>query len=335
LGWPEFRQTIAAYYNEAGLPTSENQILVTNGAQQAISLVAALYLQRGDNVIIDNPTYFGAIDAFRAVGARLNPLRVEPKGIRPDALRAQIEASFPRLIYIQPNFHNPTGAVLSEKRRREVVQIAKEFDIPLVEDNTLGEITLDGETLTPLASYATADNHYIITIGSMSKLFWAGLRIGWIRAAEPIVTRLGRLKVMNDLGTSVVNQVMANRLLATNAKIKVARQLELQPKLELLTNLLAEMLPDWTWTRPRGGLFLWIKLPIGDADTFAQVASRFNVTIIPGNIMSVDETHQAYLRLPFLADAGTLTEAVQRLARAWEVYLPLLQTERTLTKVIV
>lgn len=333
LGLPALRRAIANYYNEAGLPTTENQILVTTGAQQAISLVAACYLQRGDNVILENPTYFGAIDALRAAGARLLGLRVKQHGIRPELLRAQVEASLPRLIYLQPTFQNPTGTVLPIFQRREIVRLAAEFNLPIVEDNTLADLALTQNTPAPLATYAQAAN--IITIGSMSKLFWAGLRVGWIRAPQSVIGRLGRVKVVNDLGSSIINQAIAAHLIPETNQIKTLRRTELGVKLELLEGLLASCLPDWKWVRPPGGIFLWVKLPLGEASAFAQVALRYGVVIVPGTTMSLDDSHSDYLRLPFSLEAATLTEGIKRLAAAWEAYLPLLETEPRVVQVLV
>ncbi len=333
LGLPALRRAIANYHSESGLPTTENQILVTTGAQQAISLVAACYLQRGDNVIMENPTYFGAIDALRAAGARLLGLRVGQHGIRPELLRAQMETALPRLIYLQPTFQNPTGTVLPTFQRREIVRLAAEFNVPLVEDNTLADLCLTQDTPPPLASYVQAAT--IITIGSMSKLFWAGLRVGWIRAPQSLISRLGRVKVVNDLGSSVLNQAIAAHLLPETNRIKTLRREELGAKLELLENLLASCLPDWKWVRPPGGIFLWVKLPTGEASAFAQVALRYGVVVVPGTTMSLDDSHSDYLRLPFSLDAVTLTEGIRRLATAWEAYLPLRETEPRAVRVLV
>ncbi len=336
-GWPELRQAIARHYSEAGLPTVESQIMVTNGAQQAIALLASAYIQRGDHVIIENPSYFGAINALRGVGARLLPLQIEsPDGIRPAELRNLIESHMPRLIYLQSNFQNPTGTILSYSQRQAIVDLSAEFNVPVIDDNTLGEIALHGAAPLPLAAVSGDDNAAtIITIGSMSKLFWAGLRIGWVRAPEPVINRLSQLKVMQDLGSGVINQVIAARLLKLAPEVKAARRLELQVNLEILSQSLAEWLPDWSWVRPAGGLFLWVKLPVGEAGIFAQVASRCGVTVLPGSIMSVDDRYRDHLRIPFLHDTASLTEAVHRLAQAWEAYQPLTLSGQTPIKVIV
>lgn len=336
LGWSNFRRAIAERYTQMGLSTTESQILVTSGAQQAIALLANAYLQRSDSVIIENPTYFGAIDAFRATGARLLPIQVtQAHGLRLDVFHTLLEANLPRLVYLQPNFQNPTGATLTPQQRRQVVELAAEFNVTIIEDNTLGELGIEREPLLPLAIYAKPESTPVVTIGSMSKLFWAGLRVGWLRAPEPVITRLGRLKVVQDLGSGLLNQVIASHLLPGIDNIKAARRQELYAKRDLLTTLLAKKLPEWEWQAPDGGLFLWVKLPIANGDAYIQMANRFGVTVIPGSTMSVDDSHYSYIRLPFLHSPEIIEEATARLSRAWQAYQSSEQHNQTAIKVLV
>ena len=318
LGLPELRQAIARYFEQAGLPTRAEHILVTSGAQQALSLAATFYVQRGDVVLVENPTFFGALDTFRALGARLIPVPVDREGVRVDVLERALGTCLPRLLYLTPTFHNPTGAFLSPARRRVVASLAKEFAFPVIEDNALADLTITGDTPPPLASFAPGEA--VLTLGSMNKLFWQGLRVGWIRAPEALITRLGRLKVIADLGTGSLTQAIALQLLTHIEEVKARRQQQLQVHLALVTALLQNHLPAWTWTTPSGGFFLWVRLPLGDASEFAQLALRFAVVVTPGAVMSVDDSHQQYLRLPFLLAPDVLEIGIQRLAQAWNVY---------------
>ncbi len=318
LGLPKLREAIALRFEHAGLPTDAKHILVTSGAQQALSLAATLYAQQGDTVMVENPTYFGALDTFRALGARLLPVPVDHEGLRADIFQRVLGTSLPRLLYLTPTFHNPTGVVLSSARRRVIASLAEEFAIPVVEDNAFADLDITGEIPPPLASYAP--NASILTIGSMNKLFWQGLRVGWIRAPEAVITRLGRLKVIADLGTGSLTQAVAFRLLQRIDDVKTARRQQLRHRLNLAATLLHEHLPDWTWIDPDGGYFLWVRLPHGDANEFAQMALRCAVVVTPGTVMSVDDSHQQYLRLPFLVGADALNAGIQRLAQAWKVY---------------
>jgi DNA-binding transcriptional MocR family regulator len=334
MGLMALRRAIADRYTCTGVPTTPDQILVTTGAQQAISLLATLYVQRGDNVIIDNPTYVGALDAFRAAGARLIPVPVERDGVRVDILRGLLAAARPQIVYLMPSFQNPTGAVLGHEQRREVARMAAESGTAVIEDNTLADLALDGEAPPPLAAHAPSDAP-VITIGSLSKLFWAGLRVGWVRAPESIVVRLARLKVVADLGSSVLPQVIAARLIPQTDHVKELRRRELLPRLDLFGGLLGELLPTWSWTRPTGGTFLWVRLPYGHAGEFAQLALRYGVIVTPGTTMSVDESHTDYFRLPFFQHPDNLREGANRLARAWDAYAPFADAGSRAVSVIV
>jgi DNA-binding transcriptional MocR family regulator len=320
LGMPGARQAVASYYCKAGLPTGPEQILITNGAQHAIALCAALYLQRGDSVLVEDPAYFGALDAFRVAGARISPLPVEAGGVPAGMLRDRIIATAARLVYLTPTFQNPTGSVMPVAARKEVARIASELAVPVIDDGVFAELALDGPTPPFLAAYAPSAP--LLTIGSLSKLAWPGLRAGWVRAPEPIVERLARLKSANDLGSPLLSQAIAVRLLASIDKIRLLRRRQLKPRRDLMAGLLRHFLPDWKFRLPAGGLFLWVKLPSGDAREFAQVALRHGTLILPGPAMSAAEQHAAFIRLPFLAEDETLRAAVRRLSAAWRDYLP-------------
>ena len=320
LGLPTARQAVASYYCKAGLPTRPEQVLITNGAQHAIALSAALYLQRGDSVLVEDPAYFGALDAFRVVGARVSPLPVEAAGVPINVLRGRVIATAARLVYLTPTFQNPTGVVMPGSVRKEVARIASELAVPVIDDGALAELALSGPTPPFIAAYAPSAP--ILTIGSLSKLAWPGLRVGWVRAPEPIIERLARLKSANDLGSPLLTQAIAVRLIAAMDRIRLLRRHELRPRRDLMAGLLRESLPDWTFRLPAGGLFLWVKLPAGDSREFAQVALRHGTLILPGPAMSAAEQHAAFIRLPFLAEEDTLRAGVRRLSAAWRDYQP-------------
>jgi DNA-binding transcriptional MocR family regulator len=333
LGLPTARQAVATYYRKAGLPTRPEQVLITNGGQHAITLCAALYLQRGDSVLVEDPAYFGALDAFRVAGARIAPLPVEADGVSIGMLRDRIIATAARLVYLTPMFQNPTGAVMPIAARKAVARIASELAIPVIDDGVLAELALSGPTLPLIASYAPAAP--ILTIGSLSKSAWPGLRTGWVRAPEPIIERLARLKSANDLGSALLTQAITVRLLAAIDQIHLLRRRQLKPRRDLLAGLLRESLPDWKFRLPAGGLFLWVKLPVGDSREFAQVALRHGALILPGPTMSAAEQHASFFRLPFLAEDETLRAGVRRLSAAWRDYQRAGQSERRPNEVMV
>jgi DNA-binding transcriptional MocR family regulator len=318
LGLPMLRQAIADRYSHEGLETRPDQILVTNGAQHAVALCAALCLQRGDAALLEDPAYFGAIDAFRTAGARLSTLPVKAAGVAPATLRDRIAATAARLVYLTPTCQNPTGAVMPVWARKEIAKIASDTATPIIDDRTLADLVLEGSPPPPLAAHAPRAP--ILTVGSLSKLIGPSLRVGWVRAPEPFLQRLVRLKVAMDLGSPLITQAIAARLVGATDEARRLRQRQLKPRRDHLASLLRTHVPEWTFARPAGGLFLWVSLPRGDAREFAQVALRHGVVVVPGPNMSADEQHTRFVRLTFLADPETLTAGVRRLATAWRHY---------------
>jgi len=318
LGLTSLRQAVARMYSARGLDTKEDQVLITNGAQAAISLCTALYVQRGDAVLVEEPTYFGALDAFRTADARLTALPVESDGVRPAVIRDRINSTAARLVYLTPTFQNPTGTVMPAAARKEVGRIVEESGVPLIDDSTLAEIVFQGSPPPPLAAFAPRAP--ILTLGSLSKLVCPGLRVGWVRAPAWIVERLGRLKTSLDLASPLLTQAVAVRLIQDMDRARTLRRQQLEPRRDLLASLLRTHLPEWRFRLPSGGLFLWARLPRGDARELAQVALRHGLILLPGPHASAAGRCEAFLRLPFLAEPATMRTAVKRLASAWKDY---------------
>jgi DNA-binding transcriptional MocR family regulator len=321
LGLPALRRAIARHLERRGLPTTENQVLVTSGAQQAIALAGALFLRRNDTALVESPTFLGALDAFGALGASLVPLPVEAGGVRLDVLRDAVRQRPARLLYLTPTFHNPTGGSLPEGARREVARLAESAHLPVIEDESLVDIPLEGAA--PLAIAALAPKAPVLSIGSLSKLFWGGLRIGWIRAPEPVIVRLASLKVASDLGSAMLSQLVAVHLLSRADEVRRLRREQITRQRDAFASGLRRLLPDWTWTLPEGGLSMWVRLPHGDASEFAQVAQRHGVSLLPGPAVSPGGGNPQHLRLVHVHEADVITEACERLARAWSAYAPL------------
>lgn len=319
-GLPELRQAVARHISGWGLPTSEDQVLITSGAQQAIGLAGALCLRPGEAVALEDPTYLGAVDVFGHLGARLVPVGVDRQGMRLDLLRQALQRVPARLVYLMPTFQNPTGASMPERTRRELARLCDELALPLLEDHTLSDLTLGAEPPPPVAAFSQSG--LVMTVGSLSKLFWGGLRIGWIRAAEPLLARLLRTKLTMDLGSALPSEILAVKLLSRVDRAKRARRREVRELYDRLTALLKKHLPSWSWTAPAGGLSLWVRLPHGDANAFAQVALRHGVSVVPGTLTSPSGGCSDHLRLPFVLEPDQMTEGVQRLARAWEDFSP-------------
>jgi DNA-binding transcriptional MocR family regulator len=318
LGLATLRRALAGMYSTGGLETGEEQLLITNGAQAAISLCATLYVQRGDAVLVEDPAYFGALDVFRTADARITTLPVELDGVRPSVIGDRIKSTAARLVYLTPTFQNPTGAVMPAGARSKLARIVAESGVPVIDDTTLADVILDGSAPPPLAAFAPQAN--IITIGSLSKLIWPGLRVGWVRAPAWMIERLARLKSSLDLASPLLTQAIAVRMVEDMARARTLRRLQLKPRRDLLASLLRKRLPEWTFHVPSGGLFLWVRLPRGDARELAQVALRHGVIILPGPHASAVGRYEGFVRIPFLAEPETLRAGVRRLSAAWKEY---------------
>lgn len=319
LGLPALRSAVATYLGEvSGLPTQPEQILITSGSQQAIWLIGQLYAPYGEHVVIENPTYPGAIDAFRMIGARVEPLPVGTDGFELDGLGDLLGQVRPRLVLVSPTCHAPTGTVMPTSQRNALVSLVDEHQVTTIDDQTMLDLHVGGERPVPLA--AISPTAPILTVGSLSKIFWAGLRIGWIRAPEPIIEHLSRLKAVVDMGSSLVTQALAARLLEHTGAVREVRHREITRSLDLLCDSLTRLLPDWTWTRPQGGLSFWAGLPGGTATEFAQVALLHGVSIVAGSALTVDGSADDHVRLQFVQDTESITLGVRRLAQAWESY---------------
>jgi DNA-binding transcriptional MocR family regulator len=320
MGMAPLRESIAAHLDRAGLPTRREQVLVTHGAQQAIVLAAQLYLQAGDAVVLEDPTYLGAIDVFTSAGARLISVATGERGVRVDSLREAFFRESPRIAYLMPTVHNPLGSVVPEAARREIVHLAESRGVPIIEDHTLADLALGDPPPPPLAAYARSAS--VLTVGSLSKLIWGGLRVGWIRADESVIGSLARLKVMSDLGNSVISQSVATRLLARVEEIRESRRVLLRDRLDVAGRELKRRLPDWVWHEPAGGLSLWVRLPRGNAAEFAEIAVRHGVSVVAGSTCSPRGAFPEFLRIPFVQEKDVLREGIRRLAEAWKAYSP-------------
>jgi DNA-binding transcriptional MocR family regulator len=318
LGLPELRARIADLHRDRGLPTRPAQVAVTAGAQQAIGLVGQLLVRPGDAVVVETPTYPGALDVLGRLGARIVPVPAETSWARTAALRQAVEANAPRLVYVLPDCANPTGQVTPEGRRREIARLADEHQVYVVEDNSLADVVLEPRGIPPVAAFSRTGR--VLTLGSLSKVAWGGLRIGWLRGPAEFIDPVGRLKAATDFGMSVLPQVTALRVLDRLPAIAAARRDLVRERRDLAERELARLLPEWCWTSPEGGLSLWIRLPGGTADGLAQVALRHGVEFTPGSAHAVDGACDDHLRLSYGAPPAVLREGIARLAAAWRDY---------------
>ncbi len=334
VGLPPLREAIADRYTAAGIPTTAAQILVTSGAQHALNIILKTLAGRQQKVLVEHPSYPNALDAIRASGSRTVPVAMPPaaeptsgSGVEPtsgggveptsggwdiagmvDAMRHQR----PAMAYLVPDFHNPTGRIMSDLQRRRLVREAAGTGTVLVVDETLRELNLDGVSTSPLAAFSPA----VVTIGSLSKSHWAGLRTGWIRAGEDLISRFVQTRTTMDLGGPVVEQLAAARLLRAFAEPLDARLAELRRNRGALLGLLAEHLPDWHVERPRGGLTAWCRLPTPSSTALTVVAPDFGVRLAAGPRFGVGGAFEHFMRVPYTLAPSQLETAVLALRDA-------------------
>lgn len=318
LGHPVLREMLARYYTGRGVPTEPAQIFVTDGAQHALSLLARLLLAPGDTVLTEAPSYPGALEVFREAAAVLHAVPVGPDGLDAATWVKALESVRPQLAYLIPTYQNPVGSLVPPLVRRRLVDTARAAEVALIDDEVLADLGFEDTDPPPLASFAP--QHGVITIGSLSKIAWGGLRIGWIRACAPLVTRLARLRTIDDLSGNVVAQLAAAELVADRDGLRNRRVAVLRDQHDLLCAELTRHLPEWSFRPASGGQTLWVELPRGDAASFAQVAMRHGVAVLPGGSLDPTGGSKRHLRIPFLVTPSELAEAVRRLAGAWSRY---------------
>ncbi|MEU5686005.1 PLP-dependent aminotransferase family protein [Streptomyces venezuelae] len=317
-GLPELRAAIAGRFTRRGLATVPEQILVTSGAQHALTLVLGLLCGPGDRVLTENPSYPNALEAMRRARLRTLSVPVTDEGWGADVVEAAFRASVPQLAYLIPDFHNPTGCLMPEEERTRVLRAAQRSGSWLVVDETLAELALDVPAPLPFASHAPPGGAAkLITVGSMSKTHWAGLRIGWLRAPARLVTELAGQRVATDMGGSVLDQLVALDLLGRTDELLRDRLEGLREQRAALGAALDEHFPAWSWSPPPGGLSLWVDLGEPVASALAERARAKGVRIESGSCFATDPgIFEQRLRIPYTAPSATLREAVRRLAVA-------------------
>lgn len=316
-GVTPLREALAERYCARGLPTSPDEILVTTGALHAIGLILATYTQPGDRVLVEQPTYHGALSAMATRGLRPVPVAVTSDGWDVDAIEAAMRQLAPTLAYLIPDNHNPTGLAMPERERRDVARVIAETRTRTIVDETITDMWLDQPVPAPLAASMTARRDLVLTVGSMSKSFWGGLRIGWIRAERSTLATIAALRPSIDMGTPIVEQLAAAELLAAEHEVLPERRDILRRRRALLLALLDELLPDWQPLPGTGGLSLWIRLPAPMSSALSAAASRMGLEIPPGPRFGVDGTLERFIRVPYTLPEERLTEAVELLSRAW------------------
>ncbi len=328
IGLPEVRAALARRYEERGLPTEPEQILVTLGAQHAIALVARTLLGRGDRAVIESPSYPHAFEALRLAGARLVPVPVsETAGTagvagaaaaagetaEAESFEQALRRASPAVAFLMPDFQNPTGRSFSLEARDRILSAARREGTVVVADETTAELDIDrGFAAPPLAAQGDA-----VLIGSAGKTLWGGLRIGWIRAERELIARLAQARTVGDLGTPILEQLLLARLLPRTADALELRREQLRAGRELLAGLLAERLPGWRVPPTPGGIATWVDLGAPLSSRLALAARSRGLVVPAGPRFGIDGAYEGRLRLPLCGDPDELRTAIGILADSW------------------
>ncbi|MCY1138716.1 PLP-dependent aminotransferase family protein [Actinoplanes sp. Pm04-4] len=313
-GLIELREAVAAGYQARGVATSAEQILITGGTQQALDLVLRLLAPPGSPVLVEAPTYPNALAALSARRARISTHGLDTAtGWDGEMLLGALRQTRPRLSYVIPEFHNPTGHLMPAELRERMVATAHSTGTDLVVDESWVDLQLDGDGMPP--PVAVFDRHSrVVSIGGLSKGYWGGLRIGWVRASAPLVQRLAAIRVGVDMASPVLEQLVAVRLLEHAPKILSDRRAELRQQRDVLAAAVIELLPEWRFVLPPGGATIWAELDGPISSALARAAEDVGVRLAPGPRFGLDGTLERYLRLPFALPSDQLTEAVRRIA---------------------
>ena len=319
-GWLPLRQWIAARMKQSGIDTDASRVLITSGSQQGIDLVGKIFLEAGDTVLVENPCYLAALQVFSGYEASFITVDSDDQGMRVDQAARALENSRPKLIYLVSTFHNPKGTTMSAERRRQLIELSRRHNVPILEDDPYGELRYEGERIPPLAASSyNDDDGMVIYLSTFSKTLCPGLRIGWLTASEKIMASLVIAKQAADLHTSTIEQRAVAKLLETfDYDAHVATLCEVYgQRCRTMRDALTKYFPaDVRWTRPEGGLFLWVELPEGiDGEDLFQDALPYKVAFVPGAPFFANEVRRNFIRLNFSSQVPEMIEeGVRRIA---------------------
>lgn len=317
-GYPPLKQYLVEKMKEYDVPAEQENILLVNGSQQALDLIGKIFINPGDVVLTEGPTYLGAIQAFRAYQARLVTVPLDEEGIQTGKLEEALERHPVKFIYVLPNFHNPAGVTMTLERRLKLVELAARYGVFIVEDDPYGELRFEGQDITPLV---VLHKENVLYLSTFSKTLSPGIRLGWIVAPSKIIAKLVQAKQGSDLHTSTFVQMVANDICQRGilrSHVKTIREVYRERRDAMLAAMERHFPPGVTWTRPQGGLFLWVQVPEHiDTTEFLNLALQEKVAFVPGRAFYPDDDGQNAMRLTFAtADPERIEEGIKRLERA-------------------
>lgn len=326
-GYKPLRAWIAGLMAKLGVACDEDNILITNGSQQGLDFLGKLFLSPGDTALVTAPTYLGALQAFGAYEPRYDTLPEEGSNMTPAAYRAGAEAAGGRVkfAYIVPDFSNPTGRTVSRAARERLLDLAEALEVPVIEDAAYSLLRYDGEPVPSVLALDCARSGGIeatrtIYCGTFSKTLAPALRIGWICAAKPLVGKLVLIKQASDLHNSTLNQMAMDQVArgVFDQRVEIIRAAYRERRDAMLAALERHMPAGVSWTRPEGGMFVWLTLPenVDGAELLARAIAEQRVAFVPGAAFFADRSGRNTIRLSYsLATPATIDEGVRRIAR--------------------
>src|SRR5882724_2412906 len=318
-GWRPLREWISGRMQKRGIDASADRVLITTGSQQGINLVGKIFIERGDAVVVENPCYLAALQAFSGYEASFISIDSDDEGMRVDQLEDALRYSSPKLIYIVSEFANPKGTTLSYERRQKLIELSARYRVPILEDNPYGELRYAGESLQPLA--ALDRDGLVIHISTFSKTLSPGMRLGWLSASEEIFQTVVIAKQASDLHTSTIEQRAAARLLESfEYEDHIGKLCHVYgERCQTMLSALEQHFPvEARWTRPDGGLFLWLELPepVSAEELFVDAIAE-RVAFVPGTSFFAGEPKLNFIRLNFSNQRPEMIdEGIKRIATA-------------------
>ena len=324
-GYRPLREMIARHTERYNVHVTPENILITSGSQQALDFIGRLFINRGDYIVVESPTYLGALQAWNAYGAQYISVRADEHGMIVDELEAALRVG-PKFIYILPNFQNPSGSTLSIERRKHLVALADQYGVPIIEDDPYGQLRYDGEHLPSVVyldeQYRNDGGHEytgnVIYLSTFSKLLAPGLRLAWVVAPPKVIQKLVMTKQAADLHTSSFNQQVAYEVGKggfLDEHVKLIRSVYKERR-DVMLEMMDEMFPpEMRWTKPAGGMFLWGIMPEGvDAADVLKIAIERKVAFVPGGAFHPNGGGTNTMRLNFsYSSPDNIREGITRL----------------------
>jgi len=328
-GYVPLRQMISRHSIRSGMQVNINNILITTGSQQALDLLGKIFINRGDRILVESPTYLGALQAWNAYGAEYISVPVDEYGMRTDLLEDALRTG-PKFIYVLPNFQNPTGTTLPLARRMKLIELADRYGVPIIEDDPYGQLRYEGEDIPSVeildSRMREQNGTYtgnVIYLSTFSKILAPGLRLAWVVAPDNVIHKLALAKQGTDLNTSTFNQIVAHEVGQhgfIDRHVEMMRKVYLERRNAMVDSLEENMPEGVSWTRPQGGLFLWVTLPepFNSTELLPQVIED-NVAYVPGEFFHADGTGKNTMRLNFsYCSPEKINEGIARLGKAFK-----------------